>query len=494
MRTNGAQLGSYVPGNNQSELIRISGAGASGSTVALTSDAAQGSSSVQVSNAAGYSVGEIVLLDERSGSGWQTDRSGQGQQIWASPDYRVTWNIHNPSAGGDDCCIGQGGTIFDYFQNHTDHPTNEMKQISAISGNTITFDSPVMISYRVSHGAQLAPMLSGPTNAGVEELAVSGGDNGNIRFESAAYSWAKNIDSSLWLNEGFAIDASFRVQLEGVYSHKAVWPVPGGGGYAISFAFGSSEVLIENSISVLANKVMVARASGAGSVIAYNYMDDGFIKGSDGWQEIGLNASHLVGPHHVLFEGNQSFNIDSDQTHGNSIYMAFFRNYTTGYRARMTDYLNNTVIDDANNQPGGNGLLRAAGAHAFAYWFSFVGNVLGLPGHTSGLVYDGIGGHNAFPPNGIWALGWVDISPQGYDPNVATTAIRHGNYDFVTNSVHWDPNISQTLPNSLYLTGKPAFFTNNSSVWPWVNPTGSPQVSTLPAKARYDAGTPFTQP
>jgi hypothetical protein len=492
-RTNGAQVGSYFPGSKQSELIRISGSSASGSTVALTADAAQGSNSVQVSSAAGYSVGEIVLLDEASGSGWQPDRVNPNtEQIWASPDYRVVWNIHNPSMGGDDGAPG----IYSYFQIHSDHPTNEMHQISAISGNTITFDSPVTISYRVSHGAQLTPMLTGPTNAGVEELAVKGGDNGNIRFEGAAYAWAKDIDSSYWLNEGFAIDRSFRVQLEGIYIHDAVWPVPGGGGYAISFAFGSSEDLIENSISMRANKVMVARSSGTGSVIAYNYMDDGFISGSDGWVEIGLNASHLVGSHHVLFEGNWGFNIDSDQTHGNSIYHTFFRNWATGYRAAFTDYLNEVLIDDINNKPGGNGPLRAGAAHAYAYWFSFIGNVLGTSGHTSGWNYNCISGPNSIPGNCIWELGWVDIAPQGYDPNVASTAIQDGNYDYLTNTIHWASNdTAHTLPNSLFLTQKPAFFNAGSGyTWPWVNPAGSPQLSTLPAKARYDAGTPFTQP
>jgi hypothetical protein len=495
-RTNGAQLGSYVPGSHQSELIRISGSSASGSTVALTADAAQGSNSVQVSNAAGYSVGEIVLLDEASGSGWQADHVNSNEQIWASPDYRVVWNIHNPSMGGDDCCLGNNSTIFGYFQVHPDHPTNEMHQISAISGNMITFDSPVTISYRVSHGAQLTPMLTGPTNAGVEELAVKGGDNGNIRFEGAAYAWAKDIDSSYWLNEGFAIDSSFRVQLEGIYIHDAVWPVPGGGGYAISFAFGSSEDLIENSISVKANKVMVARASGTGSVIAYNYMDQGFISGSDSWMEIGLNGSHLVGAHHMLFEGNWGFNADSDQTHGNSIYHTFFRNWLTGYRQAFTDYLNNTLIDDINNKPGGNAPLRAAGGHAYAYWFSFIGDVLGTSGHTSGWNYNCISGPNSIPSGCIWELGWVDISPQGYDPNVASTAIQDGNYDYLTNTIHWaSSDTAHTLPNSLYLSGKPAFFNAGEGyTWPWVNPTGSPQLSTLPAKARYDAGTPFTQP
>jgi hypothetical protein len=337
----------------------------------------------------------------------------------------------------------------------------------------------------------LIPVIGGPTNAGVEELAVKGGDDSNIHLQNAAYAWVKNVDDSFYLNDGFRIEASFRLQLEGVYVHDAVWPVNGGAGYNISLAYGASEILIENSISVRANKVMVARASGTGSVIAYNYMDDGFISGSDGWVEIGLNASHLVGPHHVLFEGNWGFNADSDQTHGNSIYLTYFRNWLTGYRQRFTDYLNNKVIDDAASCCGP---LRAGAAHGYAYWFSFIGNVLGTQGHTSGWVYDAIGGPNTFPPAGIWALGWMDISPQGYDPNVASTAIRDGNFDYVTNSVKW-ANSAYSLPNSLYLLEKPAFFNAGSGyTWPWVDPIGTTKTYTLPAKARYDAGTPFAQP
>ena len=45
-------------------------------------------------------------------------------------------------------------------------------------------------------------------------MTLSGGDNGNLRFELAAYCWAKNVEATLWLNEGIAIDYSFRIQLE----------------------------------------------------------------------------------------------------------------------------------------------------------------------------------------------------------------------------------------------------------------------------------------
>jgi hypothetical protein len=61
---------------------------------------------------------------------------------------------------------------------------------------------------------------------------------------------------------------------------------------------------VENSIIMKANKVMVARSAGTASVFGYNYSDDGFILGSEGWIEVGVNASHMVGPHHVLSDGN----------------------------------------------------------------------------------------------------------------------------------------------------------------------------------------------
>ena len=511
-RTDGATPNSYAPGGSPSPMIIAGPQQYNNNTTSanLTADAVQGSHSVSVTSASGFSVGQIVLLDEYSGASFQTEPlidPNPHDQILAAPDsgddgcstcFRVQWQLHKPGQSYDDpldATTPVSGDAASWFSRQ-DRPTSEYHKISAISGTTITFDSPITISYRVSHGEQLTPMLTGPTNAGVEELAIKGGDNGNIRVEGAAYAWAKNIDSSLWLNEGFALNSAFRVQLEGIYIHDAVWPVPGGGGYAISFAFGSSEDLIENSISMRANKVMVARSSGTGSVIAYNYIDDGFISGSDSWVEIGLNASHLVGSHHVLFEGNYGFNIDSDQTHGNSIYHTFFRNHASGYRRAFTDYLNNVLIDDINNKPGGNGPLRAGAAHAYAYWFSFIGNVLGTSGHTSGWTYNCISGPNNIPGNCIWDLGWVDISPQGYDPNTAATAIQDGNYDYLTNTINWASNdTAHTLPNSLYLSGKPVFFNAGEGyTWPWVNPTGSPQLYPLPAKARYDAGTPFTQP
>jgi hypothetical protein len=245
--------------------------------------------------------------------------------------------------------------------------------------------------------------------------------------------------------------------------HDAAWAQPGGAGYAISFAAGSSESLVENSIVVRANKVMVSRSAGAGSVIGYNYVDEGYINTNGAWQEVGLNGSHMVGPHHMLFEGNYGFNYDSDKTHGSA-----FVNPHTG-----------STIDDVVQT--GNGPQRCAGLGFYSYWHSFVGNVLGRSGAMSGWVYETTFGGGS---RGIWMLGWDDWNPYPVDPKVAATTLRDGNFDYVTNTVHWD-RTAQTIPNSFYLSAKPVFF--GSLTWPWVDPTGTTKLYTLPAKARFDA-------
>jgi hypothetical protein len=231
---------------------------------------------------------------------------------------------------------------------------------------------------------------------------------------------------------------------------------------------------------------------------------------------MGINASHYSGPHHVLFEGNWGDNLDNDKTHGNSDYVTFFRNQGTGLRTPFTDPSNGDAVNDATGlgfavgQPYPNppGPLRAAGPMAYNYWFAFVGNVLGLAGQTTaanGWTYEGdFSGHR------IFMLGWND-GPGGQDPYLngvkGSYVFRHGNFDYLNNAVTWDSGTSDhTLPNSFYLSGPPAFFTAGSGYpWPWVTPTGAQPIqagpsgcggtcSALPAKARWEAGTPFAQP
>jgi hypothetical protein len=516
---NGAVLGQYVCGQatcNWSPAILVSPSrwGVTWTPTTLTADAAQGATSVHVANRTAFAVGQWVLLDEASGASWQTDPEHYGK-VWAAPDWasaasgpatgRVMWQKHNPSQSFDDFASNE----YPYTPNSTgcyysfcDRPTSELHLITGIAAGagetaTITFDSPLTIAYRESgnHKAQLYyPSQPFIQHAGVENLTIEHSDQGAVVFQDCAYCWAKNVEATVFLNGAFDMNYAARVELNQVYDHTCAWPVNGGGGYTIDLQNATTEIYVVNSISVQCNKVITIRSGGAGTVVAYNYMDDQFISGSDSWQEIGINGSHAAGSHHTLFEGNYGSNLDSDHTHGNAVYHTYFRNLATGNRARFTDYLNKTIVDDVNNLPGGNGPLRAAGVMGYTYWMAFIGNVLGISGHTAawnGWVYES---NFANGSPGIWLLGWNEQPPYNSDPNSTTRTIRDGNFDYLTNSIHWASNdTAHTLPNSLYLTQKPAFF--DADTWPWVVPTGAGlQLYKLPAKERYDAGTPFTQP
>jgi hypothetical protein len=463
------------------------GADSSSASQNLTGDGVAGSNSVTIANAKGFTSGQFVLLDELSGATYQRVVTGFGcSGCTVLESDRVAWNIHNPQQNGDDPPEAKG-----WFM-RTDRPTNEIKEIESVSGDTITFTSPLSIGYRVSHSAQLTRYTVADrdsrqvVNAGVEDLSLKGGSDGALNFESAAYSWAKNVEVTQWVGAGVAIDNSFRVELRDSYIHQGSWPMPGGGGYALSVANGSSEVLIEDNIMTDVNKVMVFRSAGTGSVVGYNYADDGWIWGTQGWVEVGINASHMAGPHHVLFEGDYSFNADSDYTHGNAIYLTFFRNWLTGQRRSFKD----------------TGNVRAVGLAYGSRWDSFVGNVLGRPGQMAGWLYNvpamgcDASGNNCTGNNAnwrdrvIWKLGYDPERWGMYpDPKVLSTVIRDGNYDFLTNSQKWhNTPVGFAIPNSLYLKTKPSFFGNNP--WPWVNPTNG-SLATLPAKDRFDNGTYF---
>jgi Pectate lyase superfamily protein len=449
--------------------------------VNLAADAVQGAMSVTVQNSAGFAPGQFVKLDEDdySTATWMAlppRISEPSPQILATD--RVVWPIRNPSQQGD-LPLPSGLSWF----SRPGRPLAEIKEVTAVSGNTITFSTPVHITYTTAKLAQLVRYTGTDSvhvrNAGVEEMTLTGGSDGNLSFSSAAYSWAKHVECARYTNPCIDLRHGFRVEIRDSHIHDALNPYPGGAGYALSLSHGESEALVENNIIVGANKLMVVRSAGAGSVVGYNYVDNAFIGNYPGWVEVGINGSHMLGSHHMLFEGNLSFNYDSDDTWGGAIAMTVFRNHLTGRRRDFPD----------------NDNVRTAGLMFGSWWHTFAGNVLGEAGRVDGWIYedpgDGTYGHSSSKWGNrptIWKLGYAPGAwPQGPDPKVRSTVAREGNFDFLTNSVRWDHG-PQALPDSLYLTAKPAFF--GDLPWPWVDPTGATKVWTLPARVRFESTPP----
>src|SRR5262245_52870991 len=338
-------------------------------SVNLTASAPKGATSVQVTSTAGFSVGQLVLVDEL------TDGSF------------VYWGI-DPAAQ-------PGGPARGWFTRY-DRPVGQMVEIAAIGGNTVTFTTPLHIGLDTAHAAQLTRWTIpwGAKFAGVEDLYVRGGGDDNVTLRFAMYSWIRNVESDFSLGDGFALDNCFRCVLRDSYAHDTPSPYPGGGGYLLSLSTYTADSLVENNIFMNANKVMVMRASGGGNVIGYNYFDNGYIESYPGWMETGMNASHMTCPHFELLEGKQAFNIDGDDTWGGAVDITYFRNHATGKRRSFPD------IDSR----------RAIGLMYGHYFYSFVGNVLGTadqdPSPYSGFAYEDL-----YPwaddPIGLWRIGYT---------------------------------------------------------------------------------------
>src|SRR5205823_13661255 len=209
-----------------------------------------------------------------------------------------------------------------------DRPVSQMVEVQSVSGNAISFTTPLHIGFDTAHQAQLSRFdQPAVRSAGIEDLHVYGGTYDNIFLILVAYGWVKNVESEWSGGDSIGINYSFRCVVRDSYFHHSPYLYPGGGAYGLSISSSSADNLIENNIFWHFNKVMVMRASGGGNVIAYNYFEDGFIGstplGYTQWMETGMNASHMAFPHYELFEGNEAFNIDADNTWGNSGYVTY---------------------------------------------------------------------------------------------------------------------------------------------------------------------------
>ncbi len=250
-------------------------------------------------------------------------------------------------------------------------------------------------------------------------------------------------------------------------------------GYGIE-ARMSTGLLVENNIvDHLYASIMIAACNSC--VYGYNYIHQTF-NTDPTYMIMGINGNH--GPHTYmnLFEGNVANEFQNDYFYGSSSHQTLFRNYFTG-----------TDIDVLSNRKA-----VALDSHSFSN--NLVGNVLGSPGLT--WIVESTNAN--FSQNAIFRLGFPFLGNNSYtatippefdtnvfalDTRVKATLLSHGNYDYASHTVKWDPTISdQILPASCYLSGKPSWFGDRP--WPPFDPnnSGSALVTNIPAAYRFFFG------
>ena len=357
-----------------------------------------------------------------------------------------------------------------------DRVLGQLVEVAAVAGNQVTLTLPLHWTYSptLNPWAYQVDASSLIRHAGLEDLTLTQ-DNPDVEFiiemDGAQYSWVKNVEIKNIQRRAMWVIDSLQNEIRDCYVHIGIDGYGRDRGYGIFVDLHSSNNLLENNIlSTIDGGGIMTGGGASGNVIAYNYFHNTMF--DDPWWLIASpSINHNPHPKMNLWEGDIGVKAEGDIIHGSSSHNTIFRSEMKGWQSDTITTRNNAIEFAAKNT-----------------YMNVVGSVLGTPGKSNryevlpGQLYDD------WSERVIWVLG---VGSGVNDPNVAATLLRHGNYDYVTNSVKWDPGISShDLPDSLYLTRMPAWWCQETP-WPPIGPDVPGYRNDIPAKRRLE-GLPCT--
>ena len=413
---------------------------------------AQSSTQITLSSTANLTVGTLINLDQLS------DTTDDGSIYQAADPTKTCINCNVPG--------------------RSNRPQNQIVRAVAISGNTVTIAPGLyMPNWRADRSPGAWWSSDTPiSGSGVEDLSIdsngvsSGG--GIITFYNASGCWVRGFAPLNARDHHVLFWQSARNTVRDSYfygNQLASSQSYGTGGYL------SSDNLIENNIFQHVTVPMMNETT-QGEVFGYNFsIDDHF--GDDTWA-MASSFHHAPGNNYSLWEGNDGFGLILENFHGPAQFITGFRNRWSGWETRRTSQTVPVIAQSYNR---------------FA---NIIGNVLGTSTHHTNYTSKfGDAVNPSLCNRSIFALGWgrncEPNSPGSCaglagcpldDPVTIASLMRWGNYDTVTRTVRWVASevpsglsryanpvpAGQSLPASLYLSGKPSWF--GGTPWPAIGP------------------------
>lgn len=510
----------------------------------------KGASTIVVDSAVDFSVGDWISIDHLTdGTFWgpaggaftrngTTPTGAQWAYVSSNFYQRQAYDPDGDPGTNDgrglepffpDSPIGGGG-VEGYRH------ISQVCEILAIDGTTLTIWDP-----DASNGVVGAPLhqtfyhdpevyvMSGTSPhvqfCGLEDLVIwgSAADGKRMVFvNKATQCWIHNVETNgsedatgnVWSGRHIQLgQQTARCEVSRCYVHESSNYRQGANAYGI--VVSGSDNLVCDNVCVTLNKPIVCENTRGGCVISYNFVENAIIvPGGDNpatgvpypndytegfFQEAAI-STHASVCQTDLFEGNWSPNITVDSTHGTNADEVIFRNHCTGRNASgfATTYERAVSSDGWQWEVASIGnvlwspatVAQVGGALDFIVW---------TPATTASPVFAGpehvyLIGTNAFVP-GTGPKRGADSADDGF---ALAHFHRHLDAYYAASGVpsvfYVNPeNPHRPLPDSLYLTSAPSFFTAVGFTWPWVDPAAgdyAAQVLQLPARERWLAGNP----
>jgi hypothetical protein len=441
-------------------------------STAITGGATAKSTNLALQSAAGITVGSHLMVTQLNDPSYVSITTSNGSCTWC--DGGIGWN----------------GT----------RVQGQIVEVTAVNGTSVTVSPGLYVNYGLTPLATRLAM--GAKGAGVEDLQVFMNNTGftaNFLMEGATGCWVKNVESNYTDGDHAKVLWSYRNEIRDSYFHDAFTHSPGSTDADVFLANKTTGTLVENNQMRRMHSSVMLNWGAAGNVVAYNYIDHNFDENGTNTLFGGLNV-HGAHPMFNLWEGNIAPKLDADYFWGTSSHNVAFRNWFKG-AAQVIGPLTGRGPEQPATAYWTTQALAGVDIAQTARSYSLIGNVIGSERQKTVGTWTPLAvaptersyytSNNSFG----YTFGYANLSDSGDNSgNKAepfTTAIIHGDYDFVKSTFRWSPMITnQNLPGSFYRATKPSWF--GTLAWPAFGPQttmpAAAQVGSIPAKACYDSG------
>jgi hypothetical protein len=421
----------------------------------MTNGATAGSTSIELTNAAGIDSGMYLAIAEINDPSFVSSAGSGGNCNWCDGG----WTEKGSLARG------------------------QIVKVTGVSGKTVEISPALYSAY--SNTPLAVPFRMSAEHAGVEDLQVYANNTGydaNFGMATCAYCWIEGVESNYADGDHVEVYWGFHDEIRDSYFSNAFLHGPGQHDSDIQIAHKTSESLIENNIVERTHIAIMLEWGAAGNVIAYNYTMGEFDSGATNL-DIGGIDFHGAHPQFNLLEGNVSTQIAEDSVWGTSSHTTAYRNWVVGTNRICSPMSGRGVV----NCSGTNGHYGFQAARAIEITYAgtankFAGNVVGsaqmqsLKGYNfplkqiASVEFPAARNYDAVAYG--WSFGYGKTSDDGagtgcaggvppcHRPGSAAGNFFHGNFNNIGGTIAWAAGVRHDLPASLYLSAKPGWWGN----------------------------------
>jgi hypothetical protein len=449
-----------------------------GNAVSITGGTSAGSTTITVSSASGIKVGGYLLISQLNDGSIVTNVGSEGTAGWVD--------------GGE-----AKGT----------RAQGQISEVTSVNGTSIGINPGLFVSYTNSpHATQ----FSATKYAGVESLQIyankthTSGTYSNFVMNACAYCWIEGVEGNYTDGDHVDVYWSYHGQISDSYFSNSFLHTPGTYDSNVDLLDKTTGLLVQNNIFERLHTSIMLEWGAAGNVIAYNYSFGAFDSGAPGAAigDIDLHGAH---PQFNLFEGNVVVSYGADSVWGSHANNTFFRNWARGTTKGCNPLSGRSTVSCLPLGTPGSGAngwwefqdVRAVNPTYLTSSMNEVGNVVGSADMAALIAYGNPqaqvdkawsvcgagtpcgGGSRAYDGKSYaYTFGYGETSDSGASAFSSLTAwstfFLHGDYSNVTGTTTWAPGVTNSLPQSFYLSGKPSWW--GSMPFPAIGPdvTGGP--------------------